>query len=269
MNNNAKEKIKKVAEELIIRKGYKDTTMQDISKSAKIAVGTIYRYYKSKDEILVDIGRVDLKDVSYSYDARRKEIMEAALNVFGTKGYSRTNIEDIAKEVGISKGSIYQYFKNKDELFLSTIRESSQMQLIFKPAEFNRENINIEKALLEIGMTFLSIFKDPRKIKLMRIIIGEAPNFPNIGEQFFHEVVEQGSEMLGKILQPYASGETDPVLSIRLFIGSLWSTVILHEMVPMKDRKYDDEAIVKNAVQIFQHGAFTTKYPTCKGGENL
>ncbi|HBN05770.1 MAG TPA: TetR/AcrR family transcriptional regulator, partial [Bacteroidales bacterium] len=165
MNHSIKKIIKKAAEKLILQKGFRDTTIKEISKSAKISVGTIYRYYKNKEEILNDIGRMDLKDVSYSQDNKRKEIMNVALDVFGTKGYTRTNMEDIANKMGMSKAFIYQYFNNKDELFLSTIRESSQMQTIFNLSKIN-EPINIEESLTEIGMTFLSIFKNPRKLKL-------------------------------------------------------------------------------------------------------
>ncbi|WP_256021814.1 TetR/AcrR family transcriptional regulator [Paenibacillus kribbensis] len=200
---------------------------------------------------------MDLKDVSHSQDIRRKEIMEAALNVFGTKGYSRTNIEDITNEIGMSKGAIYQYFKNKEELFISTIRET-QMQMLFKLTKLEHEMVNIEEFLVEIGMVFLSVFEDPRKIKLMRIIIGETPNFPEIGELFYHEIVEKASEQIGKMLKPHVSSEIDPVLSIRLFIGSIWSFVIFQEMVPMQDRKYQNEAIIKHAIHVFQHGVIPT-----------
>lgn len=261
MKDNAKAKIKQAAEELIIQKGYRDTTIQDIAKNANVAVGTIYRYYKSKDDILMDIGRMDLKDFSISQDLRRKEIMEAALHVFGTKGYSRTNIEDIAQEIGMSKGSIYQYFKSKEELFISTIKESSQMRTLLNLPKFKQENLNIEEVLVEIGRVFLSVFKDPRRIKLMRIIIGETPNFPEIGELFFHEVIEKTSEHIGNMLKPYVSSELDPVLSIRLFIGSIWSFVIFQEMVPLKDRKYEHEAIIKDAIRIFQHGVLNVNRP--------
>ncbi|MCI1945522.1 TetR/AcrR family transcriptional regulator [Clostridium luticellarii] len=260
MNYSIKQIIKKAAEKLILQKGFRDTTIKEISRGAKISVGTIYRYYKSKEEILNDIGRMDLKDVSYSQDNKRKEIMDVALDVFGTKGYTRTNMEDIANKMGMSKAFIYQYFNNKDELFLSTIRESSQIQTIFNLSKVNKESINIEEILTKIGMKILSIFKNPQKLKLMRIIIAETPNFPEIGELFFCQMVGRVTEALNEILRSHASSDIDPVLSIRLFIGAIWSLVFLQEMLPLDDRNYDDETIVKNAVKIFQRG--TLKYDT-------
>ena len=47
----------------------------------------------------------------------KKRIIEAALEVFCRKGFHATKMNDIAKELGISKGAIYTYFKNKDDLF--------------------------------------------------------------------------------------------------------------------------------------------------------
>jgi AcrR family transcriptional regulator len=44
------------------------------------------------------------------------DISEAALKVFGDRGFSRTRMEDIAKEAGIGKGTIYEYFRDKVDI---------------------------------------------------------------------------------------------------------------------------------------------------------
>lgn len=54
------------------------------------------------------------QDVS---EERRAQIIEAALACFGRKGYHNTTMDDIVAESGLSKGSLYWYFKSKDELF--------------------------------------------------------------------------------------------------------------------------------------------------------
>lgn len=55
-------------------------------------------------------------------EERRKQILDAAIKLFSTKGYYRTTILDIAKEAKISSGLIYQYFKEKDDvLYLSLL----------------------------------------------------------------------------------------------------------------------------------------------------
>ena len=52
-------------------------------------------------------------------ERRRQQIIVAAKRVFSEKGFSKTTMEDIAREAELSPGTLYQYFKNKDELYAS------------------------------------------------------------------------------------------------------------------------------------------------------
>jgi AcrR family transcriptional regulator len=52
-------------------------------------------------------------------ERRRQQIMVAAKRVFSVKDFNRATMEDIAKEAELSPGTIYLYFKNKEELFAS------------------------------------------------------------------------------------------------------------------------------------------------------
>jgi AcrR family transcriptional regulator len=55
-------------------------------------------------------------------EERRKQIMNAALACFARKGYHNTTMDDIVAESGLSKGTLYWYFKSKDDLFLSLVK---------------------------------------------------------------------------------------------------------------------------------------------------
>ncbi|MGL6200719.1 MAG: TetR/AcrR family transcriptional regulator [Lachnospiraceae bacterium] len=50
-------------------------------------------------------------------DKRKQEILDAAMELFATKGYEKTTITDIANHLNISQGLCYRYFKSKDEIF--------------------------------------------------------------------------------------------------------------------------------------------------------
>ncbi|HAU32409.1 MAG: Transcriptional regulator [Desulfotomaculum sp. 46_296] len=52
---------------------------------------------------------------------KEEVILSAALTVFIEKGFSNSSIKDIANTAGVGKGTIYEYFKNKNELFIKTI----------------------------------------------------------------------------------------------------------------------------------------------------
>lgn len=57
-----------------------------------------------------------------SNEEMKQMILEAAEIVFGKKGYENTNLQDIADELKISRGPIYYYFKNKETLYLETLK---------------------------------------------------------------------------------------------------------------------------------------------------
>src|SRR5688500_5228440 len=57
-------------------------------------------------------------------DARPQELLAAALDHFVERGYAATRLEDVARQAGVSKGTLYLYFTNKEELFKAVVRES-------------------------------------------------------------------------------------------------------------------------------------------------
>ena len=56
--------------------------------------------------------------------ARPQELVAAALDLFVERGYAATRLEDVAAAAGVSKGTVYLYFANKEELFKSVVREN-------------------------------------------------------------------------------------------------------------------------------------------------
>jgi AcrR family transcriptional regulator len=70
---------------------------------------------------------------------KKKEILRAARKVFALKGFAATKVIDVAREAGIGKGTIYEYFRNKNEIFLALYEEMK--------AEFYLQIFTIEKEL--------------------------------------------------------------------------------------------------------------------------
>lgn len=72
-------------------------------------------------------------------DIKRKKIFEAALKVFAEKGYSNSTIDEIASISNVGKGSVYRYFKSKEDLLTQLLKE--HYQEIFKMMNdiFSRE----------------------------------------------------------------------------------------------------------------------------------
>ncbi len=57
---------------------------------------------------------------------RRQQILQAAIEIFGRSSFDGASISDIARRAGVSEGTIYQYFKNKQDLFFSIPREKTK-----------------------------------------------------------------------------------------------------------------------------------------------
>src|SRR5688572_28881824 len=62
-------------------------------------------------------------------DPKREKILEAAVGLFKRFDLKRTTIDEMAKEAGIGKGTVYNYFTSKEEIFLAVHRQSIQEQM--------------------------------------------------------------------------------------------------------------------------------------------
>src|SRR6185295_16365841 len=116
---------------------------------------------------------------------RRQQIIEGALKVFSTKGFHKATNKDIAEAAGgISPGLIYWYFKDKQDLFLSIIRERATiLQLADHPERLM--DLPPRAALALIAKAYMDALSAPGNIAFFRIMIGEVFRFPQIGEMVY------------------------------------------------------------------------------------
>ncbi|MEO0072811.1 MAG: TetR/AcrR family transcriptional regulator [candidate division WOR-3 bacterium] len=92
-------------------------------------------------------------------EIRREQILKAATEVFARYGLSKTTIEDIAKEAGVGKSSIYYYFENKDEIFKAVIEE--QVRAVQEKIKNAIENVSdpVDK-LKTFAITRMKCFRE-------------------------------------------------------------------------------------------------------------
>jgi AcrR family transcriptional regulator len=190
---------------------------------------------------------------------RRQQIIEAALEVFSTKGYHKATNKDIAQAAGgISPGLIYWYFKDKEDLFLSIIRERAA---IFQLADHPERLMELppREGLALIGRTYLSIFKVPGNVAIVRIMIGEAIRFPQIAEMVYKQAASRFLGLLSQYLQRQVDlgrlRPHDTNIAARSFLGMFVVNVVAREL--MRDPSAiatPDEQLVATALDIFLGG---------------
>jgi TetR/AcrR family transcriptional regulator, mexJK operon transcriptional repressor len=113
---------------------------------------------------------------------KRGAIVRAALEVFLREGYARASVDAIAAAAGVSKRTIYDYYGDKEQLFLSTLEETKEAQAAIGRDLVDRtlgEVDDIEKALSAFGREFAgAIARSAERAAVMRLTIAEASHFP-------------------------------------------------------------------------------------------
>lgn len=90
---------------------------------------------------------------------KREELIKTALIEFGDKGYDQASLNNILKEAGISKGTFYYHFKNKEDLYLYLVDLLAEEKMIFfnkniKPEELNDDIFTLLKTMIRVGLEF-------------------------------------------------------------------------------------------------------------------
>lgn len=91
--------------------------------------------------------------------ARKKDILEAALTLFAEKDFHEVTVDEIAERVGLSKGTLYLYFENKENLFFSIIQEKTDVLFNRLQAVAKKEAPFLER-LEEFIRSYLDFFDE-------------------------------------------------------------------------------------------------------------
>jgi len=156
-------------------------------------------------------------------DARPQEILEAALAVFAEKGFSAARMEDISKQAGVTKGTLYLYFASKEDLFKALVRQSLT-PLIDAISAQARTFEGSSRELLTLLLTMAGGFvQSSDRVVLPKIVIAEAGNFPELVRFYRAEIIDKGLSLLEEIVaRGVARGEfrkVEPAHAARLCIA--------------------------------------------------
>jgi AcrR family transcriptional regulator len=117
-------------------------------------------------------------------NAKRRQIVDGARQVFLTRGFDAASMADIAKASGVSKGTLYVYFKDKDELFSAIVHGECAMQAegVF---DFDNADHDVEAVLKRHGQTFVRNMSDPGRLSSLRTVIAVAERMPDLGRKLY------------------------------------------------------------------------------------
>jgi AcrR family transcriptional regulator len=133
---------------------------------------------------------------------RPQEILEAAFFEFSRNGYATTTLDQIAERAGVTKGTIYVYFENKEHLFISMVRELMKATLDTVHEMFERDEGSTADLLrAQFSFIYQHIVEDKRRREVARMLIAEASRFPALAERYHEEIHRPCEELLKRTIQ--------------------------------------------------------------------
>src|SRR5215471_21409135 len=125
-------------------------------------------------------------------EERPQQTIDAALAIFGERGLANARLEDIAKRAGLSKGTIYLYFPNKEELFREVIRNTVISQIERAERELDdAAQQSASETLSQFVRGYWGFLRSPNFATLFRLIHAELSNFPDLARFYGREVIER------------------------------------------------------------------------------
>jgi len=127
--------------------------------------------------------------------AKRRQIIEGARQVFLTQGFDAASMSDIARKAGVSKGTLYVYFKDKEQLFEAIVEQEceSQAEGIF---ELDAGDQDVGAVLTRLGFAYIRFLCRPEKASAIRIVIAIAERMPELGRRFYEQGPAKGIRKL-------------------------------------------------------------------------
>ncbi len=145
-------------------------------------------------------------------DARPQELLAAALDLFVERGFTATRLDDVAARAGVSKGTLYLYFTNKEELFKAVVRES--MIPVIGEAEGMIDQYDGPSAVLfqDIMLGWWERIGNTKISGITKLIMAESGNFPEVARFYYEEVISRVNRLIIRMLEHgIARGEFRPI----------------------------------------------------------
>ncbi|MFV0281495.1 MAG: TetR/AcrR family transcriptional regulator [Rhodoblastus sp.] len=149
-------------------------------------------------------------------EARRRAILDAALEVFAADGFSAARLDDIASRAKVAKGTLYLFSRDKQDLFEQVARDAVTPLLQGVTALTTQPDLPFAALLTGLyGMFETHVLTTSRR-ELIRLVIAEGGRFPAISEFYHREIVSRGLPLIANAAaRAHARGEISSDMLVR------------------------------------------------------
>jgi len=195
-------------------------------------------------------------------EERRREIMNAARKVFSQNGFSKTTMEDIAREAELSPGTLYLYFKNKDELYASLSVEVLKHLLDRLKHVYVKEAQNPQMRINQLKQTLFRVYEVDPLILLSLFHLQSSEILKNLAPPMLTTIRDLSKQSLEIISKIFAEGIENQVFiekhpeALSDVMWALFSGVVLWEESKriIRDKHEANSPSFDTAFEIFSRG---------------
>ncbi|MCB2167813.1 MAG: TetR/AcrR family transcriptional regulator [Deltaproteobacteria bacterium] len=168
-------------------------------------------------------------------EQRRRQILKAARKVFSSNGFTKTTMEDIAREAELSPGTLYLYFKNKDELYASLSVEVLEHLHERLKRVYIKEAPNSQLRINDLKQMLYNVYQVDPLILLNLFHLQSSEILTHLEPAMLTTIRNLSSNSLGIITKIFAEGVNDHVFieknpkTLSDVLWGLFSGVVLWE----------------------------------------
>ena len=187
-------------------------------------------------------------------ERRRQQIIVAAKRVFSEKGFSKTTMEDIAREAELSPGTLYLYFKNKDELYASLSLRILQFMNIRLEDVKKEKDSNSEQKIASIKEALYDVYQFDPMILINMFHLQSSETLKNLSSPLLDNLTELSRNSLQTLADIFKNNSANNSFltrqpnSIADIVWSLFTGVVLWE--ESKRMIDDDKKFLKQTLDV-------------------
>ena len=193
---------------------------------------------------------------------RPGEIIDAALELFVAKGFMATRLDEVAQRAGVSKGTLYLYFENKEALFKAVVETLVVPEIERTEQQIQAFDGSASELISQLVKQWWASVGESQLCGLPKLIISEAGNFPELASFYVEQVIGRIRRVIaGLINRGIESGEfrpCDAAYAARLLLAPMvFAAIYQHSLLAYDNEPFEVPAYLDNHLDIFLHGLVT------------
>ncbi len=204
-----------------------------------------------------------MKEAGSPRPDKREAIIDAAIEAFDAGGMGGATVDTIARRAGIAKGTVYLYFKSREEIFNTILRERWPGPL---PEQLIQGLVDVpplgaagmEEAMTRLGLGFLNAVES--NMPVFRLLLTAAYQFREVGDDLFENTFLKVNRLLANVLERQQQLGTlrplpSPLITARCLQGMLMMYILSQDI--LNGRQFtpiEKEEWVRETTRLFLHG---------------